>query len=328
MKLLVLGGTRFVGRHLVEAALTRGHEVTLFNRGSHPEVFPEVETLIGDRDGGLGALDGRRWDAALDTSGYVPRLVRDSAELLKGAAGHYTFVSTVSVYADNLEPHADEDARVRGLEDPHTEEVTNGTYGGLKVLCEEAVRETCGEDGLIVRPGLVVGPHDPTDRFTYWPLRVAEGGEVLAPGEPGAPVQFIDARDLAAWTLSMVEERAAGTYNVVSPADAFSMGELLKTCRAVSGGDATLTWVDETFLLEEGVNPFAFDLPLWLPEGEDTFMRMSGERAVKKGLSIMPLQDTVRDTLAWSRARPEGAERRAGITREREKELLRRWHKK
>ena len=224
VKLLVLGGTRFVGRHLVEAALARGHEVTLFNRGNHPEVFPEVEGLIGDRDGDLGALENRTWDAALDTSGYVPRLVRDSAERLRDAVGHYTFISTVSVYPDTLPPHADEDARVRGLEDPLTEEVTNGTYGGLKVLCEEAVREIYGARSLVIRPGLVVGPYDPTDRFTYWPVRVAEGGEVLAPGVPEAPVQFIDARDLAAWTLGMIEGRETGTYNAVSPADSFFHG--------------------------------------------------------------------------------------------------------
>ena len=176
-------------------------------------------------------------------------------------------------------------------------------------------------------PVCVVGPHDPTGRFTYWPLRLAEGGEVLAPGRPGAPVQFIDARDLAAWTLAMTEAREAGTYNAVSPADRFSMGELLQTCRAVSGGDATFTWVDEAFLLEEGVDPFAFDLPLWLPEGDNNFARVSNERAAARGLSIGPLSDTVRDTLAWSRARPEDGKSRAGLTREREKELLRRWHK-
>ena len=327
MKLLVLGGTRFVGRHLVEAALAREHEVTLLNRGNHPEVFPEVEGLIGDRDGDLGALENRTWDAALDTSGYVPRLVRDSAERLRDAVEHYTFISTVSVYTD-VPPHADEDARVRGLEDPLTEAVTGETYGGLKVLCEETVREIYGARSLIIRPGLVVGPYDPTDRFTYWPVRVAEGGEVLAPGVPEAPVQFIDARDLAAWTLGMIEGRETGTYNAVSPADRFSMGELLNTCQMVSGEGATFTWVDEAFLLEEGVDPFAFDLPLWLPESDNTFMRMSSDRAVEEGLSVRPLRDTVRDTLAWSRAQGDNAERRAGITRAREKELLRLWHEK
>jgi len=321
MNLLVLGGTRFVGRHIVQAARERGHTVTLFNRGkSDPNLFPDVETLIGDRNGDLSALQGRHWDAVIDTSGYVPRVVRASAELLAAAAEHYTFISTISVYADDIAPHADEDAPLRELDDPSVEEVTGETYGGLKVLCERAVREVFPE-ACIVRPGLVVGPHDPTDRFTYWPHRVAQGGEVLAPGGPDVPVQFIDARDLAAWTVACTEARRGGVYNAVTPADSLTFGELLTTCRQVSGSDARFTWVEEGFLREQGVTPD--DLPLWLPE-HSAFFRLSSERAVDAGLSFRPLEATVRDTLAWDRAREEAF--KGGLSREREGELLSAWH--
>ncbi len=218
MRILILGGTVFVGRHLVEAALARGHEVTLFNRGQHgPDLYPGVEKLRGDRDGGLDALRGRRWDAAIDTCGYVPRIVRASATLLANAVDHYTFISSVSVYPEAHTRHLDEDSPVGALDDESVEDVTPETYGPLKALCEQAAEGAMSGRALTIRPGLIVGPHDPTDRFTYWPRRVAQGGEVLAPGRPERPVQIIDARDLAAWTLQLVASGARGVYNATGP---------------------------------------------------------------------------------------------------------------
>ncbi len=218
MDLLILGGTGFLGRHLVERALAYGHRVTLFNRGlSGPDLFPEVETIRGDREGNLSALRGRRWDAVIDTCGYVPRVVRASAALLAGAVDHYTFVSSISVYSDAIEPGADEGAPVKELADPTVEEVTGETYGGLKALCERAAEEEMPGKVLNIRPGLISGPHDPTDRFTYWPRRISAGGEVLAPDRLERRVQFIDVRDLAVWIVKMSAERRTGTYNATDP---------------------------------------------------------------------------------------------------------------
>ena len=325
MNLLILGGTRFVGRHMTRAALERGHSVTLFNRGnSNPDLFPEAEKLRGDRDGDISALEGRTWDAVLDTSGYVPRIVKRSVKLIEAA--HYTFISSISVYPDDLPPHADENAAVQQLEDPTTEEVTGEAYGGLKVLCEEVVKEVYPEAALILRPGIVVGPFDPTDRFTYWPHRVNEGGEVLAPEGPDVPIQFIDARDLADFTISSIEAQKTGTYNVVTPADHFTMGELLETSHKVSQSDANFTWVDEKFLLEQGIDPFA-DLPLWIPQKDQNFFRVSSEKALGQGLEIRPLELSVRDTSGWDKTRPEG-EFTSKLSKEKEREILRAWRER
>ncbi|HYN87230.1 MAG TPA: SDR family oxidoreductase [Ardenticatenaceae bacterium] len=336
MKLLVLGGTLFLGRHVVEAALDRGHEVTLFNRGqTNPGLFPEVEKLQGDRNRRLEALEGRRWDAVIDPSGYVPRLVRMSAELLKDAVEHYAFVSTIGVYADFKQQGIDEEAPTQELDDPATEEVTGDSYGGLKVLCERAVEEVMPGRALIVRAGLLVGPHDPTDRFTYWPRRVARGGEVLAPGRPDQQVQFIHARDAADWMVRMAEERKGGTYNVTGPAERLTMGEVLETCREVTGSDARLTWVSEEFLLANEVTPWS-ELPLWLPPHWAGMQGTNVSRVLEAGLTFRPLAETIRDTLAWDAARPgaeetgarlaSGAGTRAGLDPDREAELLRKWH--
>ncbi len=329
MKLLVLGGTVFLGRHLVEAALARGHEVTLFNRGQHdvtPEgvLFPQVEKLHGNRDGGLTVLQGRRFDAAIDTSGYVPRLVRTSAEMLADQVEHYTFISSISVYADVSKPGLDESTPVGKLEDETTEEVTGETYGPLKALCEQAAEAAMPGRVLVIRPGLIVGPHDPTDRFTYWPHRVAAGGEVLAPGRPERPVQFIDARDLAEWTLRLVEARQTGIYHATGPDVALTMQQLLETCKAVSGSNARFIWVSDEQLLQANIGPW-MELPLWIPENDPEsigFMRVNVGKALAAGLSFRPLAETVRDTLAWEATRPPDAERKAGMKREREAELL------
>ena len=325
MNLLVLGGTKFVGRHIVETAQRRGHTVTLFNRGTHQDVFPEIERLVGDRNEDLSALEHRSWDTVIDTCGYFPRQLELSTQALQNSVEHYTFISTISVYADLSTPHTDEDAPLATVDDPTTEEVTNETYGGLKVLCERVVRAAFSDRNLILRPGIVAGPYDPTDRFTYWPDRVAQGGEMLAPGRPDAPLQFIDARDLADFTLDMLEARKTGTYNVVAPAGSFTFGELLGESKRASDADTQLTWVDDSFLNEQGFEAGASELPFWSPPKDDAWQRVSSDKAVAAGLSVRPLLETVRDTLAW-RLESADAPRRAGLSQEREQVLLRAWH--
>lgn len=330
MRLLILGGTIFVGRHLVEAALARGHTPTLFNRGQHNrELFPDLERLSGDRLGDLSALRGRQWEAAIDTSGYIPRSVRASAELLAPSVEHYTFVSTISVFADPAQPGIAENGPLASLPPGQegTDEVTNETYGPLKVLAEQAALAAMRGRVLVVRPGLIVGPHDPTDRFTYWPARVARGGEVLAPDRPEHPVQFIDARDLAEWILDMIEARRAGVYNATGPARPLTMGDLLDTCRAVTGSDARFTWVDEAVLLEHNVAPFS-ELPVWVPRDATGLLQVNCGKAIGAGLSFRPLADTIGDTLAWDAGRPAGTERKNGLKPEREAEILEAWHKR
>ncbi|HEX8282080.1 MAG TPA: NAD-dependent epimerase/dehydratase family protein [Pyrinomonadaceae bacterium] len=341
MKLLVLGGTKFLGRHLVELALAGGHEVTMFTRGQlNPELFPEAEHLRGDRDGGLDALKGRRWDAVVDTSGFLPRVVRDSASLLADAAEHYTFVSSISAYSDVSVPGADEnyptgtitEEELREAEAlPQSEAIRapffGERYGALKALCEHAAEEAMPGRVLNVRAGLIVGPHDYSDRFTYWPRRVSEGGDVLAPGDPARPVQFIDVRDLAAWLLLAAERRMTGTFNATGPDYALTFGRFLEECKAATGGDARFVWADEKFLLEAGVQPW-MELPLWLDSSDEInlyFQAVSVEKAVAAGLNFRPLAETVRDTLAWDLARPADTERRAGLARERESEVLAAW---
>lgn len=327
MHILILGGTAFLGRALAEAALARGHRLTLFNRGqSNPDLFPEAEKLRGDRTTDLSALRGKQWDVVIDTCGYVPRVVRQSAELLADSAAHYTFISTLSVYSDLSQAGIDERAPVGVLADETVEEVTGETYGPLKALCEQEVERALPGRALIIRPGLIVGPHDPTDRFTYWPHRVAEGGEVLAPGRPERGVQFIDVRDLAEWTLRMAEAKREGVFNADSAPGAATMGELLHQCRTVSGGDAQVTWVGEQFLLQQKVAPWG-EMPVWIPESDPMsggFFSISVQRAVEAGLALRPLGETVRATLDWDKARPEHAWR-AGLTREREAQLLNLW---
>jgi 2'-hydroxyisoflavone reductase len=326
MDVLILGGTGFLGRHLVEAALGGGHRVTLFNRGlSEPGLFSEVERIEGDREGDLAPLLGRRFDAVIDTCGYVPRVVGASAGLLADAVDHYTFVSSISVYSDDIAPGADEEAPVRELPDPTVEEVTGETYGGLKALCERTAEEEMPGRVLNVRPGLISGPHDPTDRFTYWPRRIAAGGEVLAPDHEGRTVQYIDVRDLAAWIVKMSEERRTGTYNATGPDYELQMGRLLEACEAVGSVGANLVWVSEDFLEENGVEPFT-ELPLWLPREHAALLAIDCRRAIEAGLSFRPLVETIEDVLDWDRATAAGREPAAGLRPEREQELLRAWH--
>jgi 2'-hydroxyisoflavone reductase len=328
MRILILGGTVFLGRALVEAALERGHTLTLFNRGqSNPNLFPNVENLRGERASNLAALEGRRWDAVIDTCGYVPRVVHPSAELLAQAVDHYTFISTLSVFSDLSKVGVDESASVGKLADETVEQVTGETYGPLKALCEQVVEQVMPGRALIVRPGLIVGPHDPTDRFTYWPHRVAQGDEVLAPGRPARPIQFIDVRDLAEWTLRMVEAGQTGIYNADGPAQPLPMEQLLETCKTVSGCDATFTWISEEFLAAHQVGEW-MEMPLWVPEADPAnagFFAFDCRKAIAAGLTFRSVEDTVRATLEWDATRRSDHEWRAGLTRERETELLKVW---
>lgn len=334
MKLLLIGGPLFLGRALLESALARGHEITTFNRGrTHPDLFPEVEKLHGDRKENLDALRGRKWDTVIDTCGYVPRVVRASAEILADAAEHYTFISSISVYANTATPGLDESAPVGKLEDETVEEVTGETYGPLKALCEKTVEAIFPGRALNVRAGLIVGPHDVSDRFTYWPVRVARGGEVLTPVRPGFLTQQVDVRDLADWIIRMSEARKAGPYNATGPASPITFGEVLEICKEVGGpgaggSHAKFTWVSEQFLIDEKVG-YWIEIPLWFPESDPDFAGFSAincQKAFSDGLTFRPLADTVRDTLAWANTRPADHAWRAGLKPEREAELLEKWH--
>lgn len=321
MKLLILGGTVFLGRHIVEAALARGHEITLFNRGQHNgELFPEVEKLRGDRNGNLSALEGRCWDAAIDTSGYFPRVVRACAQKLAAAVDHYTFISSISVYAAFTQVGMDENAPVGTLKDESIEEITSETYGPLKVLCEQAAERAMPRRVLIVRPGFIVGPQDPTDRFTYWPYRVAQGADMLAPGKPDSPLQFIDVRDLACWLVHMIEDSQTGVFNATGPDYTLTMQDLLETCRRVSGSNARFIWVSEQFLAEQNV-----ELPIWVPSEEVGAATIDCRKAFEAGLVFRPLSSTVRDTLAWYEARTPSTPLRAGLRPKEEAQLLQAW---
>lgn len=318
MRLLVLGGTKFLGRAVVESALSRGHDVTLFNRGrTNPELFPDAERIHGDREQDLGALAERRWDAVLDMATFLPRVVRLSVGALRNAVDRYVYVSSISVYADMAVPPV-EGGELAGLGDPSSESIDD--YGALKAACEQVVTGAFGDGALVVRPGLIVGPHDPTDRFTYWPRRVAAGGRVLAPAPPNAPVQFIDVRDLGAWIVHAAERSPSGTYNATGRPTTFE--RLLDACRDVSGSDAEITWFPGTRLLEAGVGEW-MELPLWIASPEFAAMqRADVSKALAEGLTFRPLEETIRDTLAWDSVRVEPHAAGVGLTPERERELL------
>jgi len=329
LHLLILGGTAFLGPATVEAALDRGHRMTLFNRGkTNPHLFPELEKLRGDRNDDLKALHGRTWDAVIDTSGYLPRVVDLSAELLANAVQQYVFLSTISVYQDYSIVGMDENAPVGKLPNESVEEIDSVTYGPLKALCEKAVEQHLPSRTTIIRPGLIVGPRDHSDRFTYWPVRVNRGGEVLAPGTGKDFIQFIDVRDLGTWIIHCIEQKVFGVYNADSSPGRLTMADFLSECKTVTGSDALFTWVDASFLEDHGVQPW-HDMPVWVPaEGEYAgFGQVSTTKAQNHGLMIRPVADTIRDTLTWFQEQPEErqAKLRAGIAPEREQEVLAAW---
>lgn len=329
LRLLVLGGTRFIGPHFVAAALAHGHRVTLFNRGrTNPGRVQNVEVLHGDRNGQLDALKDREWDAVLDTSAFVPRIVRLSAELLAPSVAHYVYVSSISAYASFARPN-DENSPLGTIADETIEKVDENTYGPLKVLCEQTAERVMPGRTTILRPGLIVGPDDNTDRFTYWPARVARGGEVMAPGTRADEIQVIDVRDLADFALLCIEQRILGAYNLVSPPDTFTMGGLLDACVAAARSDARVTWLPAGFLAEHKVEGWS-DMPVWVDAvgDEAAFAMTSAGRALAAGLKVRSLPDTVGDTLAWHLSRPaeQQAKLKAGLTPEREREVLAAWH--
>lgn len=325
MKLLVLGGTKFLGRTIVEEAIKRGHEVTLFNRGNHTELFPQLEQLIGDRDGNLHALKGRKWDVVIDTSCYFPRILRDTLDCLVENVGHYTLISTIDAFDYQDVPYIDENHPVKTLEDESIEDIKLA-YGNLKARCEQILQDRMPNQSLIIRPGLIVGPHDHTDRFTYWGSRIAKGGEVLAPGNPLAPVQFIDVRDLSAWVVQMVEQNKTGLFNGVGPAERLSMQQFLSECNQVTSSNAEFVWIDEAFLLAHNVGPWV-EVPLWLPQTGNTaaICKISNKKAIEAGLQLRPIADTIRDTINWDQLRDPDEPRKAGLLPEKEKELIHAW---
>lgn len=329
LRLLILGGSVFIGPHQINDALARGHTVSVFNRGkTKTDLPPSVEQLVGDRDSDLSALEGREWDIVIDNSAYIPRWVRSAADVLRGNIGHYQFVSTIAVYADRSTPDQDEDAPLDTLDDPTTEEVNGETYGPLKTHCEEAVRETFPDNHTIVRPGVIAGPGDPTSRFTYWPARMQRGGEVLAPGNGNDRAQYIDARDLARFQIKLAEQRTQGTFNAVGPHPPINTADLLRAASESAGVTPNLTWVPADFLLERDVRPWV-DVPLWLPAGHPTagFAAMNTDRARAAGLTARPPLDTARDTLQWFNALgPNDQTLGNSLTPERERELLKAWH--
>jgi 2'-hydroxyisoflavone reductase len=324
LNILIIGGTRFLGRHLVASALARGHEVTLFNRGqSNPGLFQQVETILGDREKDLNLLTNRRWDMVVDTCGYVPRMVGLSARALREAVEHYVFISSISVYADFSKIGITEEDAVGKLDDESVEEITGETYGPLKALCEKVVESAFPDRALILRPGLIVGAYDPTDRFTYWPVRVAIGGEILAPEGPQAPVQIIDARDLVDFTFRLMERRATGIYHATGPDYPLTLGEVLRTSQEISGSAINIHWALPEFLTRHKVEPWS-DLPVWFPDTAENlgFSRVDVSKAIAAGLTFRPLAETVRDTLDWASTRPLDYEWHAGLDPEREAKLI------
>lgn len=324
MRILVIGGTRFLGRGLVEAALERGHDVTLFNRGkTNADLFSSVTKLRGDRNSDLSALQGHTWDVVIDTSGYVPRVVSASAQALAHSTKLYVFISSISVYAEYINSTINESSPLATMPDEAVEEVTNETYGPLKVLCERAAELAMPGRVLQIRPGYIVGPHDPTDRFTYWPYRVAQGGEVAVPGDPEAPVQFIDVRDLTEWIVRMSEAGKTGAFNATGPASLLTMQRFLQTCKDVTQSDARFTWLSEPFITERHLEA---DFPIWTPTEAVNFATVDCSKATADGLTFRPLEDTIEATLQWNSSCSEGFTGRAGISREREAALLEEWY--
>ena len=328
LKLLILGGTGFIGPHMVREALRRGHSVTLFNRGrTNATLFPDLETIKGDRDGGLSSLQGREWDAVIDNSGYVPRHVADSAHLLAPNVGRYVFISSVSVYAD-FDVVNNEESPLATIADETVEEVTGETYGALKALCEQAAASEIGDDKLtVLRPTYICGPGDHTDRFVYWPLRARRAGRMLWPGTPQDIIQVIDVRDLAHFTIDGIERQVHGVYNLVNPRGASTMGTLLRDCQAITARGGEAIWVDAAFLASQGVHG-GVDLPIWF--NSNPTIGFTADRALRAGLHNRPVRETARDLLAWwdSLPRQRTAKPRAGLSPMKEAEVIAAWRKR
>ncbi len=341
LRILILGGTGFTGPFQVGYALGRGHKVTVFNRGkTHPGELPkEAEQLIGDRNGQLDALKGRQWDVCIDIPTTLPVWVRDAAQVLKGNVDRYVFISTISVYSDNSKPGMDEGGPLAKYAGADAMKETMATlvdskyrlYGPLKVLSEQEAEKWFPGKALIIRPGLIVGPGDESDRFTYWPVRVDRGGEILAPGSPADPVQFIDARDLAEWTIRMVEQGNTGIFNATGPKTKLTIGEMLDGIKKATTTESRFTWVDADFLAAQKVRAWS-DMPVWVPPRGDSmgFAAININKALAKGLTFRSIPDTTKATLEWFRKQTKDrqAKLKSGLTPEREAEVLAAWHAK
>ncbi|MCR9245169.1 MAG: NAD-dependent epimerase/dehydratase family protein [bacterium] len=330
-KILVLGGTRFLGPHFVRAALAKGHSITLFNRGrSNPEMFKDLEQLRGDRDeSDLDALKGRKFDAVVDTSGYVPDHVTATAELFRDTAAHYQFISTISVYGGFGQRPKSLDESVEPTKISDEEAAKYKTirqsfrhYGAFKARCEAAAEAAMPGRVSNIRPGLIVGPLDNSDRFTWWPVRMDRGGEVLCPGDKDGHVQFIDARDLADWMLHCLEQNITGVYNANGFHGRVSMSEMLGACKCATSAPTDLVWASEEFLAENKVRPY-MQMPVWIPREGRAMVK--NDKATAAGLKFRPIGDTVRDTLAWAKAERGDRRWRTGLPAEREKELIAKW---
>ncbi len=325
MDILIIGGTKFLGRALVDSAIQRGHTLTLFNRGqTNPDLYPEIEQINGDRDGEITKLGERNWDVIIDTCGYVPRVVKQSVEFLKNKAKTYVFISSISVYTETPEIDRNEDAEVIELEDKTTEDIMGSadSYGGLKLLCEKEVT-TEFENSLIIRPGLIVGPFDPTNRFTYWPVRIRRGGKILIPNDENYPVQIIDVRDLANFTLQLIEDNVTGTFNATGPNTPYTLGAIFDVGKSFSSNDPMFVKADDKWLLDHDVQPW-MELPLWIPSDTGrALMNVSIERGLKNGLTFRSLEDTVQDTLKWyDEINGDEQDWSAGLKTEKEQDLL------
>lgn len=339
MKILIIGGTKFLGRFLVEEGLKRNHEITLFNRGNNKEEFLHVEQIHGNRNTDIDLLKKRKWDAVIDTCGYLPQSVEKSVNALSENIGQYVFVSTISVYKDFSKKDFNEDAEILSMTREEADVLTKDNesaimshYGELKALCEKELLKTITNKSLIIRPGLIVGPYDGSDRFTYWVNRVNEGGEVLSPGNPDRMVQFIDVRDLAKWTIHMVEKKGVGVFNATGIDKELTMSSLLHAIRRGVGSDAEFVWADDEFLLENGAGPW-MELPLWIPEENPLSdgKNMSGmlatntDRALSHGLTFRSVEETAVDTLNWYQKNNSGQNMKAGMSKEKERLLLEKW---
>ncbi|GAK01468.1 NAD-dependent epimerase/dehydratase family protein [Geomicrobium sp. JCM 19055] len=337
MDVLVLGGSRFIGKHIVDRLLHEGHAVTVLNRGNHSYTCSNVEQLIGDRDGDLDVLKGRTWDAAIDVSGYIPRTVDKASACLAQVVAHYTYISSISVYEDFSKVGLTEEDATKQLSEGEITELTKGTagpiygpdYGGLKAAGEIVAERNIPGRTLIIRAGLVVGPNDYSDRLPYWLLRIKQGGDVIAPGNPKQQVQFIDVRDLARWIVSSVEQQVTGIYNVTGPSHVMTMEDVLKACNRVCNDNANFVWIDDEFLIDKHVLPWE-ELPFWLPSSLSGAASVNNEKAINKGLSFSPLNRTIQDTYEWLSTVENMtlSNLKAGMSKERELEVISAWHAK
>lgn len=327
MKLLLIGGTIFLGRHCVEVALRRGHEVTLFFRGKHgADLFPGVERIIGDRAEDMNKLSGRTWDAVIDCCGYFPRDLVKSTEQLRDSVGRYCFISSISAYAEESVLYRNEESPLATTDDVEATQITGENYGGLKAMCEDVVRGAFGDRALVIRPGLIVGPNDISDRFTYWPVRFDRYDKILCPNRMDQPLQVIDVRDLAEWTIDLLERNIGGDFSATGPAEPLRWGEFIMECKRVIKPAIDIIWMDEEFLLKNEVGPWS-DLPLWLSkesnaDGMDT---IDLTKPLEYGLKFRSMETTLKDTIAYYNSLPADYKPRGGLTREREEELIELW---